>query len=353
MPAEKAQPKFVQRLARLPEVINVIASYPAGISIGVLAGQFGVAADVLHQDLVAFMELESLGWDHGVFEGRAIEFVGEDWDPATDDDVFEMDLSEGDPGALVVKVVDESPTRAMGVEHLSAGDLALLYSAGLACLDANPDDQHLADALEVIAETMYGESPDTSYSPAEWSRLLPLLQGALEHRQQVDIVYSRTWSPGVTERSIEPLRLVQTQRGWEVDAGPVQEDGNLRTYLLSNIRSAAVTEARFDEPSNLEHRLEKQRRTTQVRLSLEQHARWAADMYAEKVKIWSEDELTFECDLELLPPAAERAALLLLASGGEARVLENHPVGSDAVAVIEGLIAHHEALRPPERPISG
>lgn len=97
MQAEKAQPKFVQRLARLPEVINVIASYPTGVSIGALASQFGAAPDALHQDLVAFMELESLGWDHGVFEGRAIEFVGEDWDPASDVDVFEMDLDEGDP----------------------------------------------------------------------------------------------------------------------------------------------------------------------------------------------------------------------------------------------------------------
>lgn len=228
---------------------------------------------------------------------------------------------------------------------MSAGDLALLYSAGLACLDADPSDQHLAGALEVIAETMYGESADSSYSPAEWSRLLPLLQGALEHRRRVDIVYSRTWAPGVTERSIEPLRLVQTQRGWEVDAGPVQDDGNLRTYLLSNIRSAAASESTFDEPSNVEHRLEKQRRTTLVRLSLEQHARWATDMYAERVTILSEDENTFECDLKLLPPAAERVALLLLASGGDARVLENHAVGSDAVAVINGLIEHHEERR--------
>ena len=32
----------------------------------------------------------------------------------------------------------------MGVEHLTPGDLAPLYTAGLALLDANPDDEELA-----------------------------------------------------------------------------------------------------------------------------------------------------------------------------------------------------------------
>lgn len=342
-----APAKFVLRLARLPEVINVIASYPEGISVGALAAQFEVAADQLHQDLIAFSDLEAVGWDHGVFDGRALEFVV-DWDPASDVDTFELDY-EDDPSAVVVKVVSDAPTRALGVEHLTAGDLALLYSAGQACLDTDPEDQHLAEALEVIAETMYGVSTgsttgaqDESYTAAEWARLLPLLQGAQEERRRVDIVYSRTWSPGVSERTIEPLRLVQTMRGWEVDAGPVMDNGNLRTYLLSNIRECRVSEETFEPPSRLEQRLEQQRRTTLVRLALEQAARWAPDMYAEKVRILSEDEETFECDLELLPPAAERVALLLLASGGDARVMENHEVMVGAVEVIEGLIAHHE-----------
>ena len=72
----------------------------------------------------------------------------------------------------------------------------------------------------------------------DWNQHLRVLQDAQEQQRKVKIVYSRAWSRTVTERIIEPLRLVQTQRGWEVDAGPVGPEGNLRTYLLSNIRSA-------------------------------------------------------------------------------------------------------------------
>ncbi len=65
----------------------------------------------------------------------------------------------------------------------------------------------------------------------------------------------------MTERVIEPLHLVQTQRGWEVDAGPVGPEGNLRTYILSNIRSAEVLDETFEPPAGLELQLERQRKT--------------------------------------------------------------------------------------------
>ncbi|NHA00255.1 WYL domain-containing protein [Nocardioides sp. W3-2-3] len=133
--------------------------------------------------------------------------------------------------------------------------LGHVYTAALALLDIEPDNAESADAIDVLAETMFGEG-DAGEAPepavADWNRLLPQFQRAREQRRAVRVVYSRAWQPGVSEREIEPYHLVQTRRGWEVDAGPVGPDGSLRTYLLSNIRSVEVLERTFEVPAGLE-----------------------------------------------------------------------------------------------------
>lgn len=141
---------------------------------------------------------------------------------------------------------------------------------------------------------------------------------------------------------IEPLRLVQTRRGWEVDAGPVGPEGNLRTFLLSNVREFEVLDETFVPPSHLDVRLVEQRTTTTVRMVIAQDARWAADMYAEDVAVVRENEDELEADLELLPPAAERVALLLLASGPSSRLLEPTRLLPGALDVVGQLLRHHD-----------
>ena len=151
---------------------------------------------------------------------------------------------------------------------------------------------------------------------------------------------SRSWRAGVTDRVIEPLRLVQTRRGWEVDAGPVEYDGRLRTFLLSNIRDLEVLDETFEEPSAVESLLAKQRQTERVRIDLAQDARWAVDMYAERHRVVDEDAEVFTAEVELLPPVTARVALLMLASGPYSRV-DPHLIGG-ASSVIESLLAHHQ-----------
>ncbi|GAA4129717.1 hypothetical protein GCM10022215_42560 [Nocardioides fonticola] len=323
-------PLYVVRLARLPQVIDVLSSYPEGLALTALAEQFGTDAATLEQDLIAYLDLESWGWGHDIFRRPALEFVsgGED----------DEDASDG----IVVRVAgDVSP--GLGVEHLDAGELAVVYTAGQALLDVEPDDADLSSALEVIAETMYGSS--TAVEPARrWSAAdLRLLQEAQENRQRVRIVYSRAWAAGVRERVIEPLRLVQTRRGWEVDAGPVGPEGNLRTYLLANVRAVEVLDETFEPPADVEQLLVRQRATSRVRLQLPQDARWVVDMYAESIETVAEDEDAFVADLDLLPPDGERVGLMLLASGPGARVISPGTVLPEAMNFVERLLGHHEA----------
>jgi predicted DNA-binding transcriptional regulator YafY len=147
----------------------------------------------------------------------------------------------------------------------------------------------------------------------------------------------------VSERTIEPYRLVKTRRGWEVDAGPLDGDGAMRTFLLSNVREAHVREETFELPGNLTELLVEQRRTTVVRVEIPQSARWAADMYAERVEVVDDGELAVVLELELLPPLRHRLGLLMLAAGPSGRVLE--PAGLDDchVELARSLLEHHRS----------
>lgn len=330
-----AGPKFLQRLARLPEVINLLSAYPDGLSLRRLAGQFGVDEETMREDLVTYLELESWGWSFDIFRKPALEFVQLEGDDDPSDDT----------ARTVVRIVpDASP--GIGAEHLSAGDLATLYTAGTALLEVDPDDEDLAGALAVIAETMYGESAATPYV-GDWTRHVKDLQDAQEQRRRVRIVYSRAWRPGVTDRVVEPLRLVQTRRGWEVDAGPVGPEGNLRTFLLSNIRLVEVLDEEFEPPSGLASLLARQRATWTVRMEAAQDARWAARQHAETVTVVGEDEETFTADLELLAPVGERVGLIMLASGPSIRVISPGAVLPEAMGLVKELLEHHESAGRP------
>ena len=156
------------------------------------------------------------------------------------------------------------------------------------------------------------------------------------------IVYSRAWDAGVRERVIEPYRLLQTGRGWEIDAGPVDERGELRTFLLANVRESEVLEETFEVPSDLPRLLEGKRATVRVRVEVPQSGRWAADMYAESVAVVEDRELSAVLDVELLPPLRHRLGLLLLAAGPESRVLEPAELEDAGAELARRLVEHHE-----------
>lgn len=322
-----AVPKFVQRVARIPELLALASTYPDGVSLGDLAARFGTDPATLREDLTTYLDLESWGWSFQIFRRSRVELV----QPGGGDGDREADV--------VVRVVTDDPS-GLGVEHLSAGDLAVIYTAGTALLDVERDDD-LAAALGVIARTMYGEEIAAPRVPDRHQFLAPLEQARAE-RRRVRLLYSRAWRDGVIERDVEPLRLVQTHRGWELDAGPVGPEGNLRTYLLAQVRDVTPLDDTFEPPSHLDARLAEQRATTRVRLELAQEARWAADVYAEHVTVVSEDDESFVADLDLLPPVGERVGLLMLAGGPTTRVVQPGSVLPDAVALVEELIAHHD-----------
>lgn len=327
MSAGRSVPRYAARIARLPRVFERLAAHPDGLPLADLARDLDVPDAELRDDLMAFYTADvSADWLLGLTRPDVVEFLGPD---GTDVDPNE---------AEVVRLVDEHGE--LGVEYVDAAELALVHSAATALLDIEPDNSDLAEAIEVLSETMLG-IPSASDEAPRWNRPLPLLQRAVEERRRARIVYSRAWHPGVGERVVEPHRLVQTRRGWEVDAGPVAADGNLRTFLVSNVRDVELLDERFEVAPEVPGLLAGQRDTERVRVCLPQEARWAADFYAESVTVVEDDEESVVVDLALLPPVGQRVGLLLLAAGPDAFVVAPRSLEDEGIRVAVELLAHH------------
>lgn len=322
-----ATPRYVTRIARLPEVFDLLAAHPEGIAITELAAAAGVPVDELREDLLAFYAADLKPLMLGLSRPAVLEFLGDDG-------------AEEDPNtAEVVRICEDGPVEELGVEYVDPAELALVYTAAQALLEIDPDDEALREAVGVLTETMLGEAVPAEPVPGAES-VRELERAVAEHRR-VRIVYSRSWAEGVVERVIEPYLLVRTRRGWEVDAGPLDDRGRMRTYLLANLRSAEVLEETFEEPAGLEALLAAQRATATVRVRIPHAARWAADEYAERVRVVAHDELTVTLDLDLLPPLEERVGRLLLICGPDATVVDPPRLVAEGPRLAARLLAHH------------
>ncbi|HEY0890263.1 MAG TPA: WYL domain-containing protein [Nocardioides sp.] len=328
-----ASPKYVARIVRLLDVFEQLKAHPHGVPLRRLAEECGIPADELREDLLAYYTADPGDWLLGLTRRHVLEWSSSDTDP---EDIDPRD-------AAVVRLIDEPSD--LGVEYLSADELALVYTAAVAALDlAGPDgDDPLEEAIDVIVDTMFGSGGPAG--PPGWRPpYLVDLQRASTERRKVRIVYSRQWEAGVFEKVVEPWRLVQTSvRGWEIDAGPVGDNGTLRSYLLSNVRSVEVLDETFEPPGDADRLLAAQRRTTSVRMELPHQARWSLDEYAESSAVIADADETFIADLELLEPVGWRVGLLMLAGGDGTRVLSPAGLVSEGPALARRLLDHHRS----------
>jgi proteasome accessory factor C len=310
-------------------VLELLSDYPNGLPLDQLAQRLDAPVAELREDLFAFYAADLV--EFGLHRPPAtLEFLGPDGDDV-DPHEAEIIRISGDPG------LDE-----LGVQYVTAGELALLFAAARRLQDLDPEDAHLAEAVDVLAETMYGEPlGEASSSHRRWVDALDPLQEAIREHRRVRIVYSRAWRTGVSDRTIEPYRLVNTRRGWEVDAGPLDEAGAMRTFLLGNIRQAELLPETFEPPHDLAEAWMRQRATTRVRVRLPQSARWAADMYAEEIQVVADDEVSSTLDLDLLPPLEHRVGLLMVAAGRDAEVLEPAQLAFAGASLAKELLEHH------------
>jgi len=310
------QTKASESFGRLSKVLNLLHAHPRGLSLSYLAEEVGIPEARLRQEILDFYTADTLG-----VRPDTIVFVSSDG-------------QEEDPAqAEVVRVTCDQPSAELGVELLSPQRWFEVYEKASRLAQMNPDDADLAGAVEVIRERILGELPSRPESDTGRT-----LSEAITGHRWVVLEYSRAWKPGLVDATVAPLRLVETTRGWELDA--MRSDGELRTFILDRIRSAAMTGTTFVPPEDIRARLAGQRQVTAVDLVVPHGFRWAVDRYAEGTEVVSSDEGDVCVRADFLPPVAERVGLVLV-TAPNSFLVEPAELRSAGHRMAQVLLDHH------------
>jgi predicted DNA-binding transcriptional regulator YafY len=316
--------RYAERIANLSSALTILELHPAGLPLSQLAAELSTTTESLRQTLLAYYVADVA--EQADFQLPVIEFVGSDGDD--------------DPArAEVVRVVSPDPQRELGVEHLTAEQLGALHAAGSDLLALEPDNVVLRSALEAFETSLWPvASPERAGLGADTAAQM---NRAAQGRRRVRIVYARTWQPGEAERVIEPYRVLRTRRGWEVDAGPVDDAGRIRTFLVSGIRETAVLDETFERPGDVDELIATQRAAVDVELVVPQTGRWAVERFAESVTLLQDDEESVKVRAAFLPPVGQRVGLILISCGPVAFVTSPPALLDAGADVARQLLDHH------------
>lgn len=315
---------FVRQLAELPAVLEAL-SYHGAVPMSVLAAEVGMTEKKVRELLVSyFMTEEPAGRRGWVPPLEFVNEAGEEVEPSA---------------APMVRLTSDVVTNDLAFRYSPVEGWARVYRAARDQLHLEPENSRLEGALEKLGRVI-DEALDAGTQvdgrrdgPAAWHR------AAVEHRR-VAIRYARAWRPGTTERVVDPYRVVRTRRGWEVDAGPPDADGRLRTYLLSGILEASVLEESFEPPEELVAMLVRQRQTTPVDFVLPPEEVWVVERLAEWIEEIRRDEQDVEIRAWLLEPVRDRVAHALVTAGPRAMVVDRGLMDGGRHLAL-ALLSHH------------
>ena len=317
---------YAQRLAALPRALGILELHPQGLPLADLAAELGVEPADLREVFLAYYLADLVELDS--FALPVVEFFS----PGADDNDLAAETSW-------VRVLTADPEHELGVDHLTAGQLAALYEAGVDLLALEPGNDVLRGAVEAFESAL--EPADKPLASQWGAGTAQVLHRAAEEHRRVRITYVRQWSPGASPRVVEPYRLVRTRRGWEVDAGPADEVTPVRTYLVSGIVEHDVMNETFEPPADLDALLAANRAAETVELVVPQSALWAVERFAESVTVLADDEESVQLQADLLPPVASRLGLLLLCCGHDAFVMAPPTLLDAADTTARQLLDHH------------
>lgn len=332
--------RYVQRLGRIFEALQILDVYPHGVAVSDLAGLLGCSERDLRADLAALNSGSELGPERA---GGFVLFLSRLPDPeATYPDVTDADDAddlyvEAD-AAVAVRMYGPDPRR--GVGGLSVTELGAILEAAEDLSRLEPENEALA---RVIAEIRSRWLPGVAdvWRPSLDGRFTGELNAAVRQNRRVWIRYERLWQPGIVERVIEPYELVRTQRGFEVDAGPLDDEGSVRTYVVEEIRELRLLEESFERPADAAQKCALHRRTASVVVVVPKDREWAAEYLSEAVTVENRDDET-QLRLELLEPVVSRLGLIVIQAGPEAFVSEPAQLAEAGEVVAARLWEHHD-----------
>jgi proteasome accessory factor C len=317
-------PGYVRRYTRILRALQVLSYYPDGLPMSQLAEELGVEPDELRAEILTYYTAQPAA--ASVYTLPGIGWVtpnGEDEDPWT---------------AEVVVLTDPKALEDLGVVRMSTREMAEVWRAGRILAEYEPENQTLKDALDVLADGWLA-GPRAEQDPA--SAMVAVLRKAKSEQRRVRFRYAREWEPGISTRTVDPYRLIHTNRGWELDAGPLDEEGNSRTFLLHNISEVEVLDQSFEMPQEVKAILDRNRARVEVELSLPQRSAWGADTQADRIEVVRSDPDTVTLLVELSPPYARRLALILAPTMGEGMLMSHRDLAPAVQEVAHRLSAHH------------
>lgn len=325
--------QYVDRVAEIPRLLDALTYHPEGLTFEQLAVEVGRTPDQVREALIAYYNADFADRipDY-VARPTVIEFCG-----GADDD-------EDDPGvAPRVRLAQlDDPTAELGVAMVPVAELAELYRVGRDRLYLEPGNALLAAAVDKLRDGLLPHLSPTGRGQY-LSDLARDLRAAADQHRRVRISYARAWRPGVVDRVVEPYHLTQTRRGWELDAGPPDADGAIRTFLLTGIQHLEVLDETFEPPTDVAGVVRRQRVMTDVDITVPHELRWAVDKYAERKVALDETETTVTWRASFLPPVAERVGLVLLVAAGRASVISPPELASAGRDLARRLLRHHES----------
>lgn len=321
---------YARRLAHVPGALLLLRLHPDGLPIARVAADLQVPEPQLREELGVFFLTDVVDPGSVGLRSCALEFLA----PGPDGALADADLA----GAEVVRLTDDSPLDELGVAFLSALELGALYRAASELSALEPDNAVLAAAVARLGESVLaGVDGDGGVSDP----VAADLARAVTERRRVRISYARAWRPGVVERTVEPWRVVRTRRGYEVDAGPLDEQGRLRTYLVSGVRSLELLPETFERPHDVDERVAAARRPVSVRLVVPGDRAWVVERFAETVVVERQDEDGVQLVAGVLPPVRERLGLLLTVAGAAAFVVDPPDLHDADQETARRLLEHH------------
>lgn len=273
------------------------------LPIGRLAALVGEPAEEVRAQLTAFNDVDAAGL---VLDPMFTITPAGGW-PEGD--------SIPDPEPADTDVVAFSPTVAghdLGVAHVDAGTLGPLLAAADQLSTLEPGNLALASAVDTLRTALLA---GVAGHAAFRTRTAAVFQHAATTRRAVRITYASAWTPRVSTRTIHPYRVVSARRGYEIDAGPLDADGRPRTFLITGIRDYQLLEETFDVPSGADEAIQANRALTPITGVAPHRSMWAVRHWAERVDQARADADDVEFTAWLLPPVAQRVALMCLAGG--------------------------------------
>lgn len=342
MTKPKAQPKYVQRFGRVLEALQILELYPKGILLADLARVLNTRITQLRDDLQAL----NLATESVESNNLFVEFLSELPSQA---DGFATDTAYDQ---YFVAPAQARYVRLGGLSAqlgqvqrltggLSYGEVAQLLEAADPLLRVNPGNMPLLSLVSQLQAIWFPGLIQTSASE-RLDNLESSLRSAIETCTMVQISYERNWRPGKVTRVVHPYQLVLTRRGFELDAGPVQPDGRIRTYEIDSVLELKVLEDTFARPANANELCQANRDTIWLKVVVPRKQRWALETLSEDVRISSKsDRDDIEARVELREPFLERAGLLAVNMGPAAMIVAPPEYQDAGTILAQHLLRHH------------